>query len=122
MSLLTTPGTTYQLSFFEANNSSGVNQFTASFGGVQLLNQVNQSLSGLQQFTFNIAATSSVSRVQFSGYNVPGTTTLDDVSLTLGAVSAPEPSTAMLSICAMGLLALTGFGNVKKRFGPGRAL
>jgi hypothetical protein len=122
VSLLTTPGTTYQLSFFEANNITGVNQFTASFGGVQLLNLVNKSVSGLQQFTFNVGATSNVSRVQFSGYNVPGTTTLDDVSLTLVAASAPEPSTAALSICAMGLLALSGFGNVKKRFGPGRAL
>jgi hypothetical protein len=102
--LATTPGITYTISFELAHNSTNnLNDFSAWFGGSQLLSLNNASMFGYTLETFTATATSSSTTLAFFGRENPAWYSLDNVSVTAGGV--PEPST-----WAMMLLGFGGLG------------
>jgi hypothetical protein len=111
--LSTTPGTTYDLTFWLAtfaDPSSGKqtpNQMIVNWGGLQVADIVNLSTNGLyEKFSVNVLATGSSTILFFVGTNDPNVTGLDDVSA-LGVATTPEPSTSLL--LGTGLLAALFF-------------
>ena len=58
------------------------NDFSASFGGVQLLTKVNNASFNYTTFSYTVMATSDSTTVSFAGREVPGLYELDNVSVT----------------------------------------
>ena len=111
--LSTTPGTTYDLTFWLAtfaDPSSGKqtpNQMIVNWGGLQVADIVNLSTNGLyEKFSVNVLATGSSTILSFVGTNDPNVTGLDDVSA-LAVATTPEPSSSLL--LGTGLLAALFF-------------
>ena len=102
-SLATTPGASYDLSFWLQNTNGNPNDFTVSFGGVTVFNLLNSPGFSYTQYTFtDLAATGGSTLMQFSYRQDPGSWNLDDVSVTASAT--PEPSTGLLlTMGAVGL-------------------
>ncbi len=79
--IATTPGETYTLSFWLANEASGTNDFKAIWNGQTLLSLTNASQSGYTEHTYTVTATGSSSTLEFSARNDPSQWDLDNVSL-----------------------------------------
>jgi hypothetical protein len=104
----TTPGASYNLSFFLASDGSTPNDFQVHFGGTTVFNQTNIPAQGYTDYQLTVAATSSSTVLQFGFQNDRGFLQLDDVSLTAkGSVSGtPEPrSLTLLALGCAGLAA-----------------
>lgn len=100
--LSTTPGTTYDLTFWLAtfaDPSSGnqvPNQMIVSWGGQQVKDIVNITTNGkYEEFSVDVLATGSSTILSFVGTNDPNVTGLDDVSA-LAIATTPEPSSLLL--------------------------
>ena len=99
--LSTTPGTTYDLTFWLASFADPIlgqtpNQMIVDWGGLQVADIVNLSTDGsYQQFSVNVLATGSSTLLSFVGTNDPNVTGLDDVSA-LAIATTSEPSSLML--------------------------
>jgi hypothetical protein len=100
--LSTTPGTTYDLTFWLAtfaDLSSGnqtPNHMIVNWGGLQVADIVNLSTNGnYEEFSVNVSATGSSTILSFVGTNDPNVTGLDDVSA-LAIATTPEPSSLVL--------------------------
>jgi hypothetical protein len=104
-SILTTPGTSYDISFWLKSGGSPSNAIV-SFEGVQILNLVDQPVGPFQQYTFVDQATSTSATLDFQFRNHPDFWYLDDVSVT--AAAAPEASTTL----SFRLLLVLGLGGV----------
>lgn len=111
--LATTPGGTYDLSFWLLNDTGSTNNFIVTFGTNTVLDLTNSDAFGWTLYTFDgLSAPTGSTLLTFDGYNPPSAWGLDDVSVTSPEVTAPEPSALMLLISGViGLAALS----LKKR-------
>ena len=95
-------GSTYDISFDLGTSNYGgdpLGEFTASFGGIQLLDLTNQSDFWFTHYSFTINGyTPTSAELMFSFYNIPGGWYLDNVSVTDLPYDnpVPEPSTWLL--------------------------
>lgn len=117
--VVTIPGTQYVLSFYLAvDNSeggSGTQTFAASWDGASILFRDDTGFNGTQGYqlyTFNLTASSALTRLEFFGQNDPAFYYLDDVSL---VSSVPEPGTWVAAVLSCG--ALGGFVHRRRRAG-----
>jgi Bacterial Ig domain/Protein of unknown function (DUF642) len=83
----TTAGDTYTLSFWLQNEAAGANDFKAIWNGQALVSLTNAAQSGYTQYTYTVTATGSSSTLEFSARNDPSQWDLDNVSLTLPALT-----------------------------------
>jgi hypothetical protein len=98
----TTPGQTYELSFYYTNEGMSaygteINQFIVTWDGTQLLN-LGSSFdfnNVWQHATFTVTGSGS-DTVAFSGYDTFGFNGVDDVSLSPTTSAVPEPSSVIL--------------------------
>lgn len=110
----TTAGDTYTLSFYLADPVAGTpNYFSVSFGNATLsLNNWGSSF-GWQEFSLITTANSSSTDLSFTFRNDPAYWFLDNVSVTQGGGTVPEPSSVFLF--GSGLLGLAGLARRKFR-------
>jgi hypothetical protein len=100
--LPTTPGMTYEVSFWLANSWGDPqdNDFSASWDGIPLVSLFNVPTSPYTQYTLSVQATGIQSALRFTGRDQPAGLDLDDVSV----VAIPEPSCG--SLFALGAVSL----------------
>ena len=112
--LTTTPGQTYTLSFWLANDGGAgggeVNQFDALWNGTPVLTQTNVPVSLYTQYTFTVVAPTASTTLEFDYRNDDDFFRLDDVSAT---VAVPEPSLTWLVLAGLPLLALAARRSAK---------
>lgn len=97
----TVAGQPYDYSFWLSNYRSGINDFTASLGGVVLQSFINSPAFAYTLFTGSVVATSSNATLSFAFRQDPSAWEINDISLAGGAGGVPEP--------ASWALMLTGF-------------
>ena len=93
----TNVGDMYTLSFWVAESSYGYSpgyQFivSSSASATPLLTLDDTPDFAYTQFTEEFTAISTTTTISFAGYNLPGGTSMDDVSLVDDTIPAPEPS------------------------------
>jgi hypothetical protein len=90
--IATIPGSKYSVSWFLAQDTDATtqnpNEFSASFGGVSLVNPTVVAVQGYTEYSFLVDATSSSSSLDLIFGNDVGFFLVDDVSVT---TVAPEP-------------------------------
>ena len=97
--IATTVGQTYEIQFWLENPAGGTpSNFTASFGGDTLLSLTNTSRQGYTEYTYDVTATSALTKLLFTAEQNPAYWYLDDVSV--------EPVVAAM-IAAGSLLEIT---------------
>ena len=117
--LTTTPGQTYTLSFFLANDGGTPNEFRVDWNGTTMLDQIGIGNQGYSAFNFVVKATSATTSLTFFERNDPGYLSLDNVTVSTATVDggpppkAPEPSSLVL--LAVGALGLAGFAGLRRR-------
>ena len=94
--LATVSGRTYTVQFDVKNESTNASYLEVFFGGVSLI--MNPLTIGFQTFTFTQAATSSVTRINFSGYGNTTRWYLDNVQvLDPVLIAGTDPTTVLLN-------------------------
>ena len=88
--LATTPGETYNLTYYLESDGSTPNAFRTTVGGNVLFDQTDIPDQPFTKYSSNFAATSSLTQLQFGFQDDPGYLHLDNVSVNVVAV--PEPS------------------------------
>jgi hypothetical protein len=109
--LPTVVGDTYAVDFFFASGGEPGQELLATFGGTTVEDLVNlpQQAPTYTEYTQNVVATSTTTRLEFQGRQDPSWDALDDISVTDTSVAAtPEPTTALtgLGACLFGLALL----------------
>jgi hypothetical protein len=111
--LTTTPGTSYILDFWLANdNQNGTpnNSFAVHWGGTNLTSLTDASNFGYTEYRFNITALTSTTALQFQfshDFNA-GEFLLDDVSVHPAGAGVPDAGSTLplLGFASLGLIAL----------------
>jgi flagellin len=107
--LATTPGATYNFSFWLLNTqSSGPDSFQVAWNGAVVpgspANADAAASNAWANYAYSLTATSSTTSISFEAANGPGWTALDDVSV-VRASAAPELSTvSMFAAGSVGLV------------------
>ena len=101
--LATTPGASYDLSFWLANDNFIPNAFTASWGGATVLALNNSQGFSYMQHVSKVVATGAVTELKFEFYQRDMYWHIDDIEVTRS--STPEPGSSML-LFGMGLAVL----------------
>ncbi len=108
--LVTTPGTSYTLSFWlgmspdSSVNATAPNEVKVLWNGAEVFDVKDLSQPSYVQYAVTVVASGPLTRLQFLGRNDPYVTNLDDVSVDAGGV--PEPSTWILMATGIAGLAL----------------
>jgi hypothetical protein len=103
--LPTTPGGTYDLTFWLLNNNSGVpNRYQVSWDGSVVLDVTDAAAFGYTLFTLSgLTASTASTELKFGFRHDPSIFALDDISVE-AAAAVPEPSSlALLVLGAIGL-------------------
>lgn len=79
--IATTPGDTYQVTFWLMNPGGTPSDFTAKFGDATLMSLVDSSAQGYTEYVFDVTATSSLTDLDFAARQDPSYWYLDDVSV-----------------------------------------
>ena len=104
-----TAGQSLVIQFFQANDATGTNDFSASFDSTTLVSLTNDVKHGYTGYTFTVTGTGS-DTLKFGFFNDPGFFALDDVSVNAAATSVPEP--ASVALFGVGLV---GLGLLRRR-------
>ena len=105
-SLVTTPGTGYDLRFFLQTDGGVPSEFQVFWNGALILDKTNPPASGYAETALlNLLATGSSTPLQFGFRDDPGFLFLDDVAVT----PTPEPATVVLFATAMVGVGLRGW-------------
>jgi hypothetical protein len=100
----TTPGGAYTVSWYLAQDTDpeaqNPNVFSASFGGVSLVNPTEVATQGYTEYSFLVDATSSSSSLDLTFGNDLGFFLVDDVSVT--AVTPEPPAWTLMLVGLMG--------------------
>jgi Carbohydrate binding domain/PEP-CTERM motif len=107
--LATSSGTTYTIDFFAKFLGGSPNDISVTFGGVQVLDLVNQATSSVwQEYSVTGMATSSSTVLTFGLRQDPSASALDDISVNAITTATPEPSSwAMMILGFAGIGAMT---------------
>ncbi|MEX2299463.1 MAG: PEP-CTERM sorting domain-containing protein [Bryobacterales bacterium] len=107
--LATTPGGTYDLAFWLANEGSGSSFFSVSWNGAEIFSLTDANLFPYQLFEFPaLTSTGASTTLQFAFRHEGSFWDLDDVSADeLSVNPIPEPST--LGLLLIGVLGLAAF-------------
>lgn len=90
--ITTTPGATYEFSFWLTNVGGTPNSFAVQFGSTTVLDLLNAPAFDYHEFTYDVVATAAQTTLSFTGQQNPHYFYLDDVRVTPATVT-PEPST-----------------------------
>jgi hypothetical protein len=106
--IATTPGGSYNFSFYLHTVGVSPNDFSASFDGKQVFTETDAPGDATyNQYSYTVTASGSSTPIVFSGKDPTGSINLDDVSVTPASVSvAPEPS----AVATVGIIALLTAG------------
>jgi hypothetical protein len=109
--LSTTPGGTYTLSFWLANDSGvGPNEFDVLWDGAATpISLTAQPVFDYTEFTLSVVATGASTSLEFRYQNDDDFFRLDDVSV------VPEPSVTWLVLPSIGILCLVHYRGAKRR-------
>jgi len=113
--LATTPGQSYTLRFWLANDGGTPSSFQALWGGSTVVNVTNSAGFDYTLFSANVTATSATTQLKFQSYQVPAFFFLDDISVDATAV-APEPSALVGG--ALGALVLVAYARRRRNRAP----
>lgn len=118
--LTTTPGATYTLSFWLANDGAAdpptsLNEFDVFWNGAltPILSLTAQPTFDYTEYTFSLAATGASTLLKFRYGNDADYFRLDDVSVAPAPV--PEPSATWLVLPGMGILGLVHYRSARRR-------
>ena len=111
--LTTTPGTSYILDFWLANNNKDGtpnNSLSVLWDGTNLTSLTDASNFSYTKYTFNITASTATTPLEFQfshNFNA-GEFLLDDVSVNPSGVGVPDPGSTLplLGFASLGLVAL----------------
>lgn len=111
--IATTPGATYDLSFFLQSDGRPANEFLVRWNGASVFDQVNLPAFGYTEKTFSgLVAMNATTTLDFGFRNDPGFLHLDDVSL--NATTAPTPTPEPATLLLLGTTAV-GIGWARRR-------
>jgi len=103
--IATTPGQYYTVTFFLANFGGPHNTFLATFGGQTLLSLTDQAGDGVyHSYTAVIRATSTQTRLAFTGEQDPSAFGLDDVDVEAGPAPVIGGGLVSLGFAAAGFV------------------
>jgi len=103
--LSTTPGVTYNLTYFldvSADSTGGPVEFMTQVSGVTVFDQTNIPPQSYTRYSFLFLATGTATDLKFGFRNDPGTLFLDDISV----APIPEPSSLWLGFLGTALAAI----------------
>lgn len=122
--LATTPGTTYNLSFYLENDSSGTpNEFKVTWNGNTVFDQVDMTAGPYALYSFNLTATGNSTDLEFLHRHDPDHFFLDDIAVqslssTVGIESVATPEPAAAGFVLLGLVAVVA---IRQREALGKA-
>jgi hypothetical protein len=106
VSLATTPGQAYDVSFAVVSNGPPISEFTVFFNGSLVDDVLNPALT---TFTISdLVATGTSTDLQIHGRQDPSFITFANLSVTTAVAAVPEPSTwamMILGFCGLGFMA-----------------
>jgi hypothetical protein len=116
----TTPGQTYDISFWVIGGGTGHKELQVDWGNQVLLSLVDSNFANTyQQYSFSgltVSAATNQTLLKFWSRNDPNSNGIDDISVTLHA-AAPVPEAGSASLLVAGLLALGGLKLRRQRLG-----
>ena len=115
--LTTTPGTNYLISFWLNNprKYTSTNEFQVSWNGNVLLDESDLVAIGWTNIQLTVAATTTVSTLQFGYLNGYFSFGLDDISVTSGGPAQPQPQIASFSVAGTNLVLAGGGASAAAR-------
>lgn len=100
--IATMAGQLYNFSFDLQNDGGNPNSANVSFGGTNVLSLTDASSFGFTHYSFNVAATSANTALNFAFQQNPAYFRLDNISVMAIAGGVPEPATWGLMILGFG--------------------